>query len=291
MKVIVVTGANKGIGFAIVDQILSHHEDCFVYLGARNAQRGEEACEKLMMSNPSRKDRLGFLQLDVASDHSVKDAAGELAKRLGGQKVFAIVNNAGIGLPEMGLKPTLEVNLYGIKRVCEAFIPLMNQEEGRIVNITSASGPNFVYQCSSEKQGLFVKSTISWDEIEGLIQEGLALKTAEDFSSMGFGDGSSYGFSKACANSYTMYLAAKYPHLTINACTPGFIETDLTRPLAESRGASPEEMGMKAPVEGTKSALFLLFGQPYGSGHYYGSDAKRSPLDRYRAPGSEEYRG
>ena len=35
--------------------------------------------------------------------------------------------------------------------------------------------------------------------------------------------------------------------------------------------------------------LFLLFGSSQGSGHYYGSDARRSPLDRYRAPGSPEY--
>ena len=37
------------------------------------------------------------------------------------------------------------------------------------------------------------------------------------------------------------------------------------------------------------STLALLFDQPKGSGHYYGSDALRSPLDHYRAPGSPEY--
>ena len=48
---------------------------------------------------------------------------------------------------------------------------------------------------------------------------------------------------------------------------------------------------MKAPEFGTLSTLFLLLGNPQGSGDYYGSDAKRSPLDRYRAPGSPEYTG
>jgi hypothetical protein len=37
--------------------------------------------------------------------------------------------------------------------------------------------------------------------------------------------------------------------------------------------------------------MHLLFGTLPGTGHYYGSDAKRSPLDRYRAPGSAEYTG
>ena len=88
-----------------------------------------------------------------------------------------------------------------------------------------------------------------------------------------------------------MILARENPGLVINACTPGFIETDMTRPTAEARGAAPAELGMKPPAAGTVAILFLLFGRPHGSGHYYGSDAKRSPLDRYRAPGSPEYSG
>ena len=47
-----------------------------------------------------------------------------------------------------------------------------------------------------------------------------------------------------------------------------------------------EEMGGKTPREGATAPLYLLFGEPDGSGHYYGSDSKRSPLDRYRAPGT-----
>ncbi len=77
----------------------------------------------------------------------------------------------------------------------------------------------------------------------------------------------------------------------VNACTPGFIATDLTRPVASAQGKSPEDLGMKPPAEGTKSALYLLFGSSQGSGHYYGSDALRSPIDRYRSPGSPAYTG
>ena len=47
-----------------------------------------------------------------------------------------------------------------------------------------------------------------------------------------------------------------------------------------------------APDEGTVSTMHLLFADGLeGSGHYYGSDAKRSPLDRYRSPGSPAYEG
>ena len=50
-------------------------------------------------------------------------------------------------------------------------------------------------------------------------------------------------------------------------------------------------MNAKSPDEGTVSAMFLLFGQLEGNGRYYGSDAMRSPLDSYRAPGSPPYAG
>ena len=108
----------------------------------------------------------------------------------------------------------------------------------------------------------------------------------EAFSSRGLGDGSAYGLSKAFSNAYTRHLAREYPQFVINACTPGFIYTDLTREYEARSGITPEELGMKSPRDGARSAMFLLFGEPEGSGHYYGSDAKRSPLDRYRAPGS-----
>jgi NAD(P)-dependent dehydrogenase (short-subunit alcohol dehydrogenase family) len=111
------------------------------------------------------------------------------------------------------------------------------------------------------------------------------------FARQGLGDGSPYGLSKACANTYTLLLAREHPNLQINACTPGFIATDMTRYYAESEGKSPAELGMKTPAEGARTPLHLLFGKLQGTGHYYGSDAKRSPLDRYRAPGSPEYIG
>ena len=112
-------------------------------------------------------------------------------------------------------------------------------------------------------------------------------KTA--FAARGLGDGNAYGLSKACANSYTMLLAREHPSLRINACTPGFIETDMTRHYATAQRKSPAELGMKPPSAGARAPMFLLFGDPQGNGRYYGSDAQRSPLDRYRAPGDPPY--
>ena len=110
-------------------------------------------------------------------------------------------------------------------------------------------------------------------------------------SDHGSSSGSAYGLSKACTNAYTIFLARQCPDLTVNACTPGFIETDLTRPMAVTGDKTPSEMGMKSPEEGASASVFLLMGNPEGSGHYYGSDCLRSPIDRYRSPGDPPYTG
>ena len=285
-----VTGANKGIGLALAREILRQHADTFVWLGSRSVERGREAVAGLIAENRAWADRLRLLELDVTSDASVARAVAEVAAR--GTPLHGLVNNSGIGATGGTLATVLDVNTLGIHRVCTAFVPLLDPTGGRIVNITSASGPSFVSRCSSAWQTFFVDPNIEWTRLEAFIGECLALgddKAA--FAAKGLDEGEPYGLSKACANSYTMFLARTHPSLRVNACTPGFIATDMTRPYATSSGKTPEELGMKPPVAGTVAPMFLLFGEPEGNGRYYGSDAKRSPLDRYRSPGSEPYTG
>ncbi len=293
MRRILVTGANKGIGLAIATAILEEHSDTFVWLGSRDGARGRAAREGLLAAHPEWSDRVEVLEIDVSSDGSVSDAAGRVAGTSDGEStpLYAIVNNAGIGLGQAELRTVLEVNTRGVRRVCEAFIPLVDPSKGRVVNITSASGPNFVNKCSPERQRFLTEPTVTGAQLEAFLEESLALDGAAAFGSAGLSDGSPYGLSKAAANAYTLLLARENPGLRVNACTPGFIATDLTRPYADSQGKAPEDMGMKPPSAGARAPMFLLFGEPEGNGHYYGSDAVRSPLDRYRSPGDPPYTG
>lgn len=285
MKRVLVTGANKGIGLAITKAILEHCDDSVVVMGSRDPGRGQHALSSMIQHNPAWKSRVVALQLDVASDTSVQQAVRDLRERFPEEPepLYGIVNNAGIGAGSVNTHAVLEVNLFGIHRVVSAFIPLLDSAAGRIVNITSASGPNFVATCSPQDQQLLTDPAISWSALQAYMRDHLDGCRGETSNA--------YGFSKACANSYTLMLARENPTLQINACTPGWIETDLTRSQAEGSGKSAAEMGMKPPAEGTRSALFLLFGQADGTGHYYGSDAIRSPLDAYRAPGDPPYTG
>ena len=77
----------------------------------------------------------------------------------------------------------------------------------------------------------------------------------------------------------------------MNSCSPGFIETDLTRPFAERSGKTPAEMGMLPVEKGTIAPVHLLMNDVNGNGWYYGSDGLRSPMHKYRSPGDPEYDG
>lgn len=290
-KYVLVTGANRGVGRATVAAILDQGDDTHVFLGSRSPDRGEQARAALLEERPGDEGRVEVVQVDVSEDTSVSEAAETVRARLDGAPLYGLVNNAGIGDRGRKLQTVLDVNVYGPKRVCEAFLPMM-EEGSRVVNVASASGPNFVADCNPERQALLTDSDVTWEQIEGFMDECVAAAEATgDFDDTDIGNSSAYGLSKACLNAYTIVLARENPELIINACTPGFIETGMTRPMAERRGKTPKEMGMKPPEEGTTAQMRLLFGEPGGSGWYFGSDAERSPMHRYRSPGDPPYTG
>lgn len=292
MRRIFVTGANKGIGLSIARAILAEYADTFVYLGSRDAARGRDAAAMLGDERAAWKERIEVVAIDVADDRSVAEAGRRVTESLRGEALYALVNNAGIGSQDHDHAPVLGTNTLGLYRVCEALLPLIDAKAGRVVNVTSAAGPSFVSTCSPERQRFFLDAQVTWPRLLAFIEECLAIAVSNaGFAASGLGDGSPYGLSKACANTYTMIMAREQPGLRVNACTPGFIETDMTRHFAKSQGKAPAELGMKTPAEGARAPMHLLFGTLEGNGRFYGSDAKRSPLDRYRAPGSPEYTG
>lgn len=270
MRNILVTGANKGIGLAIVERILGEHEDTFVYLGSRDLERGQ-AAKAGLGANAS---RVEVVALDVANARSVQDAKGAIT-----QPLYGIVNNAGVNDNGLDLRTVIETNVFGTHRVTETFLPQL-VASGRLVNISSASGPSWVSSQSAEVQRFFLDPTMTWERLEAFIAEAGNAH-----------EGSAYGFSKACVNLLTMIVAREHPTLKVNGCTPGYIATDMTRHHADATGKTPSDLGMKSTRDGANVPLWLLFGTPEGNGRFYGSDAKRSPLDRYRSPGSAEYVG
>ena len=99
-KAILVTGGNGGIGFALCKQLVSKDHaggsPCKVYMGARSAERGQAAVDDIKSQVPD--SDIELLVMDVSDDKSVKAAA----EKMKDVQLYALVNNAGIGLQTAG---------------------------------------------------------------------------------------------------------------------------------------------------------------------------------------------
>ena len=201
----------------------------------------------------------------------MKSAAASLSKSLGSQKLYAIVNNAGTGLAHgASVADVLDTNTRGPKRVIDNFLPLLDAESGRIVNVGSGAGPMFFDRLSRSQKERYVRPMS-----EGEIEEEIArIEKLDD----GF---AAYAGSKALLACYTMAFAGEHPNLMVSILTPGYISTNMTAGL----GAT------KSPHEGTVSLRKCLFDELPASGCFWGSDGKRSPLHYMRNPGDPEYDG
>lgn len=142
-----VTGANKGIGYAIAEGLGSR--GLRVLVGARSDDSREEAVGRLRAAGV---DAHG-VRLDVTSAESVAAAAEDVADRFG--RLDVLVNNAGISGPfdpvTWTQDPTtldldvvrevVDVNVYGVIRVTNAMLPLLRRSPApRIVNASSSMG-------------------------------------------------------------------------------------------------------------------------------------------------------
>jgi len=131
MSTVLITGANKGIGYETARQLVAAGHT--VYVGARDADRGRAAADTLGAR---------FIQLDVSDDASV-EAAAKSIEADGGLDV--LVNNAGIGAQGMVADNddaewhrVFDVNVVGMVRVTRAALPhLRESPAAAIVNTCS----------------------------------------------------------------------------------------------------------------------------------------------------------
>ena len=192
-RIAMVTGANRGIGKACAETLSL--AGYRLVLAARSVDKLQELANALS-SNGS--DTF-VIEIDLANRDSIVNAAGKAAKEFG--RIDILVNNAGMTKDGLAvrMKPVdwesvLATNLSGAFYVTQQVLPgMMRERWGRIVNISSVVG-----EMGNPGQANYVASKA------GLI--GLTKSLAQEVGSR---------------------------NITVNAVSPGFIETDMTQGLPE----------------------------------------------------------
>jgi len=203
--VTLITGANKGLGYETARELVGRGHT--VYIGARNIERGEAAAAEL---------NCRFVQLDVTDDSSVETALGVIADSEGHLDV--LVNNAGISttadVSGQEAQKVFDTNVFGLIRVTQAALPLLEKSENPVVvNVSSALG-SFWAVTNPERRQFHFPSIV-------------------------------YGSSKAAVSMLTVQYAKALPDIKFNAVEPGFTATDLT-PF--SSAGQPVEKGAEVIV-------------------------------------------
>ena len=195
MKKVLITGANKSIGFEASRQLLK--QGYFVYLGARDLAKGEEAVAKLKAEGLT---NVKAIQIDVTNPASIEAASKQI------ESLDVLINNAGIsgGIPQTALATTtdtirevFDTNFFGVINVTKAFLDTLKKSaEPRIVNVTSGLG------------SLTLHADPNWKYYK--------VKSA------------AYGPSKSALNAYTIVLAYELQGTAfkVNAVDPGYTATD-----------------------------------------------------------------
>jgi 3-oxoacyl-[acyl-carrier protein] reductase len=211
-KVALVTGGSRGIGRATGEALAA--QGAHVVLGYAS---GEAAAREAVESIVGKGGKAEAVRLDVTETAATEQAIAETAKRLG--RLDILVANAGVAIDGLLLRlgdddfdRTLAVNLKGAVTCARAAVKvMMRARTGRIVFISSVVG-----------------------------ETGNAGQTA-------------YAASKAALLGVTKSIAREYASraITVNAVTPGFIDTDMTAELTDEQRLN---IARQAPLGRTGTA-------------------------------------
>ena len=212
MRTVLITGANKGIGFETAIQLAKL--GYFVYVGSRDVARGVEAINKMRAMGIK---NVEFIRIDVTDAGSIQQAVSKLESLIGALDI--LINNAGIagGQPQHiattdinVLRTVFETNFFGAVQTTQHFLPLLEKSAAPvIVNVSSELG-SLARHSASERNA-------NWDNFDA------------------------YSCSKTALNAFTLALANQFRHtkFKINSVTPGYTATDLN----QHRGLQTAEQG------------------------------------------------
>jgi carbonyl reductase 1 len=241
-RVAVVTGGNKGIGYAIVKDLCTKFDGA-VYLTARDVGRGEEAVKNLEALGLKPK----FHQLDITKKESVTALRDYLVGKNGGLDV--LVNNAAIAFKNAATEPfgvqakeTISVNFFATMDVCDILFPIL-RPHARVVMLSSSAGwLGRIPDASLKKK--FANPDLTRQELIELMKEFVEAANDGTHAEKGWPN-STYVVSKVGVSALARIQQREFnsdsrEDLVINHVHPGYVDTDMTShkgPLTIEEGA------------------------------------------------------
>lgn len=92
--IVLVTGANTGLGFEIVKALYSSGKAYEVLVGGRSLVKAEEAANAIKKEVPSTRSKIWPMQIDIEDDESIQRIFDDVQSKFG--RLDALVNNAGM---------------------------------------------------------------------------------------------------------------------------------------------------------------------------------------------------
>ena len=133
-KVILITGASSGIGFDAAREL------------ARQGHKVYAAARRTDLMEPLKSNGIVTMHMDVTDDESIRKGVEQVITAEG--RIDVLVNNAGYGffgaienVKMEDARRQIEVNVFGLARLCQLVIPYMRKQKGvRIINTSSIAG-------------------------------------------------------------------------------------------------------------------------------------------------------
>lgn len=260
-KVAIVTGSNKGIGFAIVRALCKEY-DGVVYLTSRTVELGKEAVKQLKSENLD----ANYHQLDICDDKSVNRLKDYMVAKYGG--IDVLINNAGIAYKVASTVPfseqakvTMKTNFTATLNICNTLLPVI-KENGRVVNVSGFLSKMGLNRCSKELQAVFRSNEITEQDLVEKMEEFVKDAAEDKHKERGWPE-SGYAVSKLGVTVMTRILARNLKEqgkrgILLNCCCPGWVKTDMAGPKAT-----------KTPDQGAETPVFLAL-LPTGATEPYG---------------------
>lgn len=253
IKVAIVTGSNKGIGFEIVKGLCKKFDGA-VYLTARNEERGLQAVKKL--------EKLGlkplFHVLDVTDEKSIQEFAKHISANH--TRIDILVNNAGILDFDKSVtsyedaKRLLDTNFYSLLTISKILYPLLSND-ARVINISSDWG---LLSNIRRQQWLdtLIKEDLTVNDILLFVNEFLEAANNGKNTYISFaGHYGDYKVSKVAMSALTFVQQREFieqgKNISINCVHPGFVKSDMTN-----------GMGDFTPERGARAPLYLALDAP-----------------------------